>query len=552
MVKKLMGCNTFDWACRAAITHYNPGLKNPFDPSYTGTLTLPSLGVKAAVPRLEELQQPVSAPTPAQRAAGGASQAVQKKAMDLEREKIDRERLLHKTYRSGKEADGGLATQSIQKNIPSQSPYRIESAHVKDFHYKTHQEDLFRQISHPLYEGPLSPQVFKTKVVVAIFDGWVDPTHCEFNGAGPEHRFNNRSQTAPGAPSDPTCSAPVVDQGSPADHGTHVAGLIAARINDIGIVGMNPLAHMVTFEADGLPPLSLVRKVGEVADEARIINISMTNTAVGNDPLLDRIRDLEQTALFVVAAGNQGWRADNKCDFYPACYHARPNVLTVVALDNDAQAPRVWRESDQKGSNYGTVFHLGVPASGIVSSLAGGRYGRLTGSSQAAPIVTGAASLFYMKYPLTPPGRVKERLIYTSDLFDSLQDQLFGGRLNVRRALDADTDLIVLRSGEILHGDVKKESRIFFYTPFSEDDEQKVVLKYVKRLVRRSDGAQPFTLINVRKKDDGVRSLERHFYVKLPDNASLDIVVRLDGVGRRPRTVRLDEVADFTAALSEE
>lgn len=73
VVKKLMGCVAFNPVCRETIAHLNPGIKNPFDPSYAGPITLPSLGVKAAVPGLETLRREVSAPTPAQQAAGQGS-----------------------------------------------------------------------------------------------------------------------------------------------------------------------------------------------------------------------------------------------------------------------------------------------------------------------------------------------------------------------------------------------------------------------------------------------------------------------------------------------
>lgn len=56
----------------------------------------------------------------------------------------------------------------------------------------------------------------------------------------------------------------------------------------------------------------------------------------------------------------------------------------------------------------------------------------------------------------------------------------------------------------------------------------------------------------MRKKDDGSRSLERHCDVKLPEDASLNMAQRVDGGARRPRTVHLDDIADYTAALVEE
>jgi subtilisin family serine protease len=558
VVNKVWGCVRFDQACRDVIAHLNPSLKNPFDPSYAGPLVLPTFAVKTRVDGLEALKVTPNTPTAAQQAAGQATPQIQKQAADEQRKKVLREEAIHELYRSGKTADKPASTQSIQKNIPSSSPYRIESSHLPDFHYGTHQQQLFRLIRHPLDQGSLDPGVYRNKVVVAVIDGWVDPTHCEFVGAGAVQKFKNRPRPAPPsdaspAPINTTCADPVVD-GVPTDHGTHVAGLIAAKINGIGIVGINPFAHIVTYEADDSQPFA----VGQLVDDAvtvegaRIVNISMTTPVTGNDPVLDRINRLKDSVLFVAAAGNQGLPVDDQCSLYPACYHKKPNVITVVALDSNADAPGVWTAGQGRGSNSGTSFHLGVPATGIVSSAVGGQYRRLTGSSQAAPIVTATASLIYMQKQSLSPLQVKERLIYTSEFFSQLRDKIFGGRLNIERALAIDEDVIVKTNNGILRGTVRKQNVSFFYTAFADAEETKIPLRFLKRIIRDpAGGAFPFTVLDVVSRD-GARELERHFDVKARETYTLTMKVRLPGGATRTETVRLDEIADYTSALAEE
>jgi fibronectin type 3 domain-containing protein len=129
--------------------------------------------------------------------------------------------------------------------------------------------------------------------------------------------------------------------------------------------------------------------------------------------------------LFVAAAGNDGTNND-VLPFFPAAYPA-PNVLTVAATDShDALAPF---------SNYGAGSDdLAAPGVNIASTVPGA-YAYLSGTSMAAPHVSGAAALVLSRCTLTTTG-LRDTLLNTVDALGSLAGFVSSsGRLNVDRAL---------------------------------------------------------------------------------------------------------------------
>ena len=97
---------------------------------------------------------------------------------------------------------------------------------------------------------------------------------------------------------------------------------------------------------------------------------------------------------------------------------------------------------------------MAAVAAGVLSTTYSNHTGRMSGTSQAAPQVAAAASLIYSRFrsqftveqPELMPIRVKNRLIYTSDIFNNLLTKVQGGRLNVGRALDMARDYLVIKT----------------------------------------------------------------------------------------------------------
>lgn len=187
------------------------------------------------------------------------------------------------------------------------------------------------------------------------------------------------------------------DDGDPMDddnHGTHVAGIIAAKSNNgVGIAGTSWNTKIIAckfMNTDGGNTLDAVRCLEYFRDlKARGVNIVATNNSWGGDwnstTLRNAIADQQDSnILFVTSANNDGRNID-LVPSYPASYDL-PNLVAVAAYDDDGRLAGF--------SNYGrSTVDLGAPGASILSTLIGGSYGFFDGTSMATPYVAGAVAL---------------------------------------------------------------------------------------------------------------------------------------------------------------
>ena len=130
--------------------------------------------------------------------------------------------------------------------------------------------------------------------------------------------------------------------------------------------------------------------------------------------------------LFVAAAGNYGLSNDFM-PMYPASYDV-PTVVSVAATTNTNELAYF--------SNYGpTTVHLGAPGADILSTMPGNTYGFASGTSMAAPHVSGAAALVLSRCKLDTAG-LKDALIGSVQSMAALAETtMTGGRLDVNSAI---------------------------------------------------------------------------------------------------------------------
>ena len=204
------------------------------------------------------------------------------------------------------------------------------------------------------------------------------------------------------------------------DHGTHVAGIIAAvKDNGIGIAGVASCANIKIM------PLKIhggAKGSGTIANAVRAIryatamhadicNISW-GTSKTNTALEEAIRQSDM--LFICAAGNSGTN-NNSAPVYPANYGLH-NVLSVTFLDASGNLSRK--------SNYGTsTVDFAAPGIHIFSTCVGG-YVSLSGSSMAAPHVAGVAALLYSFSENLYPSNIKEIITETLKPVTALEGKL--------------------------------------------------------------------------------------------------------------------------------
>jgi subtilisin len=168
-------------------------------------------------------------------------------------------------------------------------------------------------------------------------------------------------------------------------HGTHVAGIIGALNNSIGVLGVASGVRIIALKAlnnDGEGTTSqLIRAlnyVGQNAKSGEVVNMSLGTDTIS--PTLDNavLTLAGKGILFSIAAGNESEKASLSS---PGRVN-HPNVFTVSAIDSLGRFASF--------SNFGNdVVDLAAPGVNIVSTYSKGRYARLSGTSMAAPHVAG-------------------------------------------------------------------------------------------------------------------------------------------------------------------
>jgi subtilisin family serine protease len=184
---------------------------------------------------------------------------------------------------------------------------------------------------------------------------------------------------------------PGQDLADGAGHGTHVAGIVAAAANGRGVVGVAPRARLMIVKVLDAHGAGTTGAIAEgvryaAANGARIINLSLGGD--GDDPAMHAALQAAADAnvLVVASAGNDGRDIDAKPS-YPAAIPA-PNLLAVASTD-----PQSGRELSDY-SNYGKLtVQVAAPGALILSTSKDGDYGVMSGTSMAAPMVTGVAAL---------------------------------------------------------------------------------------------------------------------------------------------------------------
>jgi subtilisin family serine protease len=278
---------------------------------------------------------------------------------------------------------------------------------------------------------------------VAVVDTGIDYNHADLN----PNMWRNPAEPPNGLDDDNNGFVDDVygadfrnDDADPLDdssHGTHVAGIIGGEGNNgIGGVGVNWTVHLMALKfldnngsgntADAAAAIDYAVKAG-----ARVVNASWGGPAF-SFALYKAIRNAgNQGVLVVAAAGNEGSNSDAQPE-YPAAFDL-PNIISVAATDAGDDLVDF--------SNYGArTVDLGAPGDDIYSTVPKfvnpSGYAFFSGTSMAAPFVSGAAALYLAHTPAATTAQVRDALLQNVDQLPSLAGKtVTGGRLNVGRAL---------------------------------------------------------------------------------------------------------------------
>ncbi|MGD9674238.1 MAG: S8 family serine peptidase, partial [Candidatus Nitrosocosmicus sp.] len=190
-------------------------------------------------------------------------------------------------------------------------------------------------------------------------------------------------------------------------HGSHIAGIAAAKDNSMGIIGAAPGAKLWAIkvcDSSGNCPLSAqiqgIQYINEHSDEIDVVNLSIENPT--SDKLDDAIREsISKGLIYVTAAGNS---QINSTLTSPARI---PEVITVSAIsDSDGECGgrgnNTFVGPDDfiaSFSNFGNTVDFAAPGVNVLSTYLDDEYAIDSGTSMAAPLVAGQAALYKSFFP---------------------------------------------------------------------------------------------------------------------------------------------------------
>jgi hypothetical protein len=270
-------------------------------------------------------------------------------------------------------------------------------------------------------------------VRVAVLDTGIDTTHPDLRGkVVAQANFSDSDSTA-----------------DRVGHGTHVASIVAgtgARAAGArkGVAFGASLLNGKVLDDFGFGSDSSVIAGMEWAarQHARVVNMSLGGGPTdGTDPLSQAVNRItaRSRVLFVVSAGNDGPRGQTV-----STPGSATSALTVGAVDvHDALAD--FSSRGPRFGDYAMKPDITAPGVDIVAARAAGTslgepvdrwYTRLTGTSMAAPHVTGAAAILAQQWPDWSPARIKAVLMGTAAPNPELGVyQQGGGRLDVAHTI---------------------------------------------------------------------------------------------------------------------
>ena len=281
---------------------------------------------------------------------------------------------------------------------------------------------------------------------VAVLDTGISYTHSDlaanFDTKGYSRNFSTAS-----------------DYSDVKGHGSHVAGTIAAVGNNgIGVAGVNWKAKVFALKVlgdDGKGQWAWTTEalnyLCELVDANPNLNLASINLSLGgwisktpdemisgNDPMWAAFKAFsdKNRAVICVSAGNESQEVGKVGTgeyagkyVYPASFKNISNMIVVAAADNNSSYSKAYY------SNYSkTYVDVSAPGSGIYSTIPGNSYGSKSGTSMAAPHVTGAAALLKSIIPSATASQIKAAIKSGANT-KIAKDYTASGFLDVKKAL---------------------------------------------------------------------------------------------------------------------
>lgn len=277
------------------------------------------------------------------------------------------------------------------------------------------------------------------------------------------------------------------------DHGTHVAGTIGAvGGNGVGVAGIAWDVSLMPIKVLG-PDGGYISDVIDginyvVAAKNRGVNVVAMNNSWGTLDYSQAlhaafIRAANAGILCIASAGNEG-SSNDLLPQYPASFStlvgapgqpaaSYESIISVAAISSNGQMP-IW-------SNFGaTSVDIGAPGDDIQSTLPGNRYGSWSGTSMAAPHVSGAVALIAATKPSYQPSSIREAILRSAPTTSSLVNRVStSGRLSVQDAIEFTQWPVLSISNASNYESINRQSGwIDFQITLSDSLDERFTLSY--------------------------------------------------------------------------
>lgn len=195
-------------------------------------------------------------------------------------------------------------------------------------------------------------------------------------------------------------------------HGTEVTSIISAKHTDSLKIGMAPKAKIIPIAAlgpneDGSDASASSDLLVKAVDYATLMNADIINASWGGNGCSIFLRDSVKKAndrniMFVTASGNDGENIDVNLEF-PSSFNL-PFVISVGGIDASSQKVR--------SSNFGSTVDFFAPGERILTLERGEgiNFALVTGTSIAAPFISGSLALLKSAFPFMPNRTILEAL----------------------------------------------------------------------------------------------------------------------------------------------
>jgi subtilisin family serine protease len=275
-------------------------------------------------------------------------------------------------------------------------------------------------------------------IAVGVVDSGVDTNHNQINSA---FLINDKEIPNNGLDDDQNgyvddiygydFNAKSGDLKAITDHGTHVAGIILGRKSELtgSFIGVAPKAQLIGANFMGTDGGGSLGAAIQAIEYMATRGVRVINASWGGAPCVESlklvIQNIEsQGVLFVAASGNSGVDLDAYPE-YPAAYQLNNQITVAASTITD-------RTAGFSNTSFNLV-HLVAPGAYIYSTLPNQSAGTMSGTSMAAPFVSGAAAVLFSVRPQATPQQVKQALLKSVDL--GPYKVISQGRLNLGKAV---------------------------------------------------------------------------------------------------------------------